>query len=206
MIEPQKPDDPLKREMDELAGQAASSDQAGPPTLGQIAERMGWEDIEKPAEQEEHWPRANPNAPMPGDVEQMIEQVFSGARPADMTPRMVASLALRWGKLTANWAQAANTVTVNPCGSDGANVDTGATLTIYCVLPVDTIPGHIELFEDDVVAYLAFHDVANDEPRGVLVAPPQLPPIPNVANNYSLWWDSAAETVKWVQQAAFACP
>lgn len=205
----QQPDNPLDEMMGELAGQSAASGEQGgafaPESLSEVAERITWDDAGGKEEQASMWPVADGRVPVPGDVQQLIEQMFPG-KGDDMTPRLATGDPLRWGKVTADWAHGVNTVTVNPCGSDGANVDTSATVTVYCTLPVGNLPPHIELSEDDVVAYLAFRDVANDRPSGVLVSPSKLPPIPNVANEYGLIWASGEATVKWVELAEFECP
>ncbi|HUX76245.1 MAG TPA: hypothetical protein VMY40_06360 [Anaerolineae bacterium] len=123
----------------------------------------------------------------------------------DFTPELLDDAGeLRWGKVIISWAHGENTITLNPCDSNGENVDTERTVTVYCSLPKNATPAYIHATTNDVVAYAKFTD--EDGARGVLVGISHLPTIPNVANNYGLVWDAAAVTVKWVQLAAFECP
>ena len=75
-----------------------------------------------------------------------------------------------WGKITTAWSSTTpNQVTVNPCKQDGTSPDTDVDRTVYLTTPTDNEPDGADLAVDDVIAYVQFHDIENDDTRGIMI-------------------------------------
>ena len=77
---------------------------------------------------------------------------------------------VRWGKIKYALAlETPNQITVNPCKQDGSDANGDIDRIVYLITPTGSEPNGSDLAVDDVIAYVKFRDITNEDTRGIML-------------------------------------